>query len=1211
MAQRGEPSPLVEFPLNDPAYENNITSIEAALTINALIGLACILGFLMARTFTKEYHLRALMEHVTIRPPELPIKGLRGAVGWLKVLWCTSDVWLLHSAGLDALVLQKSHALGFQLFLPIAILGCCLLMPLQISEAYENGDQTFSRLTMANIDPDSDILWAHWLCVFIFLGWTMLLLEWHFREYVSLRQFYLRGVDGYNYWRELHMAEADGVGIHRSSRFAEVVETARLDAIMKTLGKDNSAAPINWWRRKMAWLTSWTGTGSAEDVVELAQELTASDANSDIIRTLRSRTLSIERAVNAARHPRPHQAGAQPHGRHHSARAARRAAAKVLHLSEAPLEDVAEVEEGEAAEGAAAAEGAPGGQAAPGAARAVGEGRDQEQVDGAQQADAPSGSAADQGGAGPGAASGGGAADGGHVAIAVCDDTAAAADQPAAGGAPRAALEEVAHIAAPKWWSTVDVVTTEDGKLRRLTEDEAARYQGNNILLAKARRGPWGGGWGPSVRYRKTINTVEHGGRPVAVHAQQYAVLVTNVNQPVYQEYHNGGGSALGAGACGAPKVKHGDDDVWMGSRYRRLAQAAALGNEAALHAHATPSRVPSALAPLGSTLGDVVAAMHGVEAVQSLEAAEEGHSVWPHPHGLGHGLGHGGARAGSSTLASAPASLQSDAPSSAPPSFCSLAPEPGRARELWGAARAAMVEGRLRALSVSEDYSVVGAVFSALFPGDYDRVVPVFNFREADLLMREWDARVGELELAEHAVRLGGRRRTVTPRGASAPVDRIEWLRAEVARLERAVLEARERALVYNSTPSFFAAAIAASCNIHPLRKQLFKVHPAPGPEEVNWEALWFTHAQRVRRGFYVTPFIITLVLLPVSMLTRWREYCDSSSPVFSGLRAALTGFVPALLIQLWQGLLMPRCVFFAAQSEARHYSLSELDRRMGTIYFLWSGLNFFVGGVVGSTGTALTKTVPELVHDPLHTPETLGYFLPASSKFFFSYMILRTFMSIPLRFLIPQAGVWQAWIRIALRRWFKTLRDDGVPERTAFMRRAIHSPQYGIEYGGNICLVVLICFAFAVICPLIPLFGVAFMAGEWLYWRYQLIYSCQRKYESGGLFFPFLADRVMISAAVMVAFTGCVMIIKSAWAQATLMWAIGLVSLYAYYRRTRDLYIHGMREMPLLVAQMAPRARVPATVYVPPPLQANGLLWSPEHNKPWEFAGLPGYSL
>jgi hypothetical protein len=46
-----------------------------------------------------------------------------------------------------------------------------------------------------------------------------------------------------------------------------------------------------------------------------------------------------------------------------------------------------------------------------------------------------------------------------------------------------------------------------------------------------------------------------------------------------------------------------------------------------------------------------------------------------------------------------------------------------------------------------------------------------------------------------------------------------------------------------------------------------------------------------------------------------------------------------------------MPRLVFLAAQSEACHYSLSDLDRRMGSIYFLWTAFNFFAGGVIGST--------------------------------------------------------------------------------------------------------------------------------------------------------------------------------------------------------------------------------------------------------------------
>jgi hypothetical protein len=133
--------------------------------------------------------------------------------------------------------------------------------------------------------------------------------------------------------------------------------------------------------------------------------------------------------------------------------------------------------------------------------------------------------------------------------------------------------------------------------------------------------------------------------------------------------------------------------------------------------------------------------------------------------------------------------------------------------------------------------------------------------------------------------------------------------------------------------------------------------------------------------------------------------------------------------------------------------------------------------------------------------------------------------------------------------------------------------------------------------------------------------------------------------------------MIVKQAWVQASLVWAIGLVSLLVFYRRTRNLYVNGMQDMPLLVAQMAPRARVPATVsrvretretpgasgsslswavqsrsfcsrpphlpvsstmllpahyqvYVPPPLQNGGLLWWPEFNKTWALFGMPGYS-
>lgn len=57
---------------------------------------------------------RQVLPYVTVQPPPLPIHGLGRVFGWFRVVVGTSDVWLLHSAGLDALVQQKCLALGLQ-----------------------------------------------------------------------------------------------------------------------------------------------------------------------------------------------------------------------------------------------------------------------------------------------------------------------------------------------------------------------------------------------------------------------------------------------------------------------------------------------------------------------------------------------------------------------------------------------------------------------------------------------------------------------------------------------------------------------------------------------------------------------------------------------------------------------------------------------------------------------------------------------------------------------------------------------------------------------------------------------------------------------------------------------------------------------------------------------------------------------------------------
>jgi hypothetical protein len=68
---------------------------------------------------------------------------------------------------------------------------------------------------------------------------------------------------------------------------------------------------------------------------------------------------------------------------------------------------------------------------------------------------------------------------------------------------------------------------------------------------------------------------------------------------------------------------------------------------------------------------------------------------------------------------------------------------------------------------------------------------------------------------------------------------------------------------LTLTSIPILLAVALCS-----PLGCCL-QVHPAPGPEEVNWQSLWYNHQQRVLRGWLTAPFAIIVVLLPVSGLT------------------------------------------------------------------------------------------------------------------------------------------------------------------------------------------------------------------------------------------------------------------------------------------------------------------------------------------------------
>ena len=72
---------------------------------------------------------------------------------------------------------------------------------------------------------------------------------------------------------------------------------------------------------------------------------------------------------------------------------------------------------------------------------------------------------------------------------------------------------------------------------------------------------------------------------------------------------------------------------------------------------------------------------------------------------------------------------------------------------------------------------------------------------------------------------------------------------------------------------------------------------------------------------------------------------------------------------------------VYYAAQMEGQHVSLSALDRRCADLFYYWDVFNIFLGAMFGGTILAELKT---FLSNPSHIWSALGSAIPASSNFF-----------------------------------------------------------------------------------------------------------------------------------------------------------------------------------------------------------------------------------
>ncbi|KAI8473306.1 MAG: hypothetical protein J3K34DRAFT_411580 [Monoraphidium minutum] len=501
-----------------------------------------------------------------------------------------------------------------------------------------------------------------------------------------------------------------------------------------------------------------------------------------------------------------------------------------------------------------------------------------------------------------------------------------------------------------------------------------------------------------------------------------------------------------------------------------------------------------------------------------------------------------------------------------------------------------------------------------------------------------QWEQAVARLERAEMTRRRTGREPTKRAGCCGEAAEVIPQLQDEILDLEQRIEEARRRAWSTNFTPSWFvffrsqqAAAMAASTQIYGEDTAKFQVHPAPGPEEVNWQHLWLTWRQRDLRSVLTWPLTVAVVVFPITLMTSavsrlqfllcpapgaplskpaaalvWPWYCSSSSVLANFIRSLITGWLPALLLNLYLVLALPRLVYLLVQSEGSSFSLSALERRIGVVFFYWDVFNVFLQGIIGS---AFFQQVRSIIYDPRNLPLILGAALPDSANFFIQFISMRALFLVWLRMCVPHGGVWQNWCHYLWcpARCCAFCNTD----RDKSLTYGPRTPRYGFEMG-HVLLIYLLTLTFSVVAPLLLPISVIWFIFAWVQWRHNLAYVYQRKYESGGLMWTYLFSRICICLVIMQLFTFCVLIVKQAYVQSFLIIAFLPALTIKFYRSCQRRFGRGVENVPLELAARAPRAHVPPLVYVPPPLQEKSWGWYPEWNKIWDGWGMPtGYQI
>ncbi|KAF2070176.1 hypothetical protein CYY_008503 [Polysphondylium violaceum] len=310
--------------------------------------------------------------------------------------------------------------------------------------------------------------------------------------------------------------------------------------------------------------------------------------------------------------------------------------------------------------------------------------------------------------------------------------------------------------------------------------------------------------------------------------------------------------------------------------------------------------------------------------------------------------------------------------------------------------------------------------------------------------------------------------------------------------------------------------ASQAARC-VYSKDNGKFIVTSAPELKNIKWKNMIVPRRERLVRRT-VASFIFfglfcfwTIPVTAISAASKIEKL--SKVPVLSWLvslvelndylQGLVEGYLPSLALVAFMGLLplIIKLIVHISKEDTR----TLFYHKVFSTYWAFLVVNvFLVVTISGSVLSILFQVIENLTLGQIVS--LLGASLPTQSSFFINYILVQSLTSVPLDIVRPIELIFGV---------IRASRESSPNEKIKAMSHDDPTSLTSIKYAREL-LIFVITLSYSTLSPLIIPFGLLYFLIDYFVSKYNHIYSFCPKYQSGGILWPLVFNRLCVGLVI-----------------------------------------------------------------------------------------------